>query len=491
MAKITAVIDIGSNSARIAIFKRTSRYGFYLIEEHKSRVRISENSYEAQGYLQKEAIERAICALRGFLKIAHDLGARKIFCVATSAVRDAPNRGDFLALVRSCLGLNIRVISGEKEAFYGAVAAFNLLPYQEGITIDIGGGSCECALIKEGKIVHLSSLNIGTIRLKELFFDKNTSLQQVIEFVQNEIKKLPETLKSHCIFGIGGTIRALSKAIMERAEYPLSTLHAFEYSVAEQQSFFEQIYSARNTDELERLGIDEERFDNIRGGTLIFSLLLLHFGATNVVTSGVGVREGVFLSDLLRNSHFTFPIGFNPSTRSLIDRFCTEDTRSKNIASYSLKLFDTLYLLHEIDETYKFHLKTAAKLLDMGSSLNFYQSNKHSSYFLVNGLNYGYTHRDRILISILVETYASKKVPNIDKYQKFASLTPPYKHIVWLSLILAIAESAAIHLQNVDFKYHNNKLSIATYDDPYLFKESLKKIPLPNNLVIQTDWLEE
>jgi len=52
MAKITAVIDIGSNSARMAVFKKTSRFGFYLLREEKSKVRISEGAYENGGNLQ-------------------------------------------------------------------------------------------------------------------------------------------------------------------------------------------------------------------------------------------------------------------------------------------------------------------------------------------------------------------------------------------------------------------------------------------------------
>ena len=153
MAKITAVIDIGSNSARMAIFKKTSHFGFVLLKEIKSRVRISEGAYENGGNLQDYAIERALNALKEFLLIAKNLKVRKILAVATSAVRDAPNKTYFLSRVRSEVGINIKVIDGVKEAFFGAVAATNLLPYKNGITIDIGGGSTEFALIENGKLL--------------------------------------------------------------------------------------------------------------------------------------------------------------------------------------------------------------------------------------------------------------------------------------------------------------------------------------------------
>ena len=171
MAKITAVIDIGSNSARMAVFKKTSRFGFYLLREEKSKVRISEGAYEHNGELQDFAIERAINSLREYLLIAKSLKARKILCVATSAVRDAPNKSKFLSRVKKELGLNIKVIDGEKEAFFGGVAVANLLFEKNGVSVDIGGGSNELSLIMNRKVEDTATLNLGTVRLKELFFD--------------------------------------------------------------------------------------------------------------------------------------------------------------------------------------------------------------------------------------------------------------------------------------------------------------------------------
>ena len=171
MAKITAIIDIGSNSVRMAIFEKTSHLGFHLLYETKSKVRISESTYAHNGYLQPIPMKRAIYALKDFLHIAKIHKARKILCVATSAVRDAPNKTEFLKLARE-IGLKIKVITGEQEAYFGALSALNLLPYTSGITIDIGGGSTECALIENHKIIDKISLELGTIRLKELFFDK-------------------------------------------------------------------------------------------------------------------------------------------------------------------------------------------------------------------------------------------------------------------------------------------------------------------------------
>ena len=131
MAKRTAVIDIGSNSARMIIIEKTSRFAFHLLHEVKSRVRIAEDAYQNGGELQEGAIHRTVLVLKDFIQIANSYDVRKTLCVATSAVRDAGNKKQFLSLVKKEVGLNIKVISGEKEAYLGGIACANLLPQQD------------------------------------------------------------------------------------------------------------------------------------------------------------------------------------------------------------------------------------------------------------------------------------------------------------------------------------------------------------------------
>ncbi len=95
MAKRVAVIDIGSNSVRLAVYEKTSRFAFHLLNESKSRVRLSENAYQNDGNLQELPMQRTIDALKDFLSIIASYKARKTLCVATSALRDAPNKKSF------------------------------------------------------------------------------------------------------------------------------------------------------------------------------------------------------------------------------------------------------------------------------------------------------------------------------------------------------------------------------------------------------------
>lgn len=486
MAKITAVIDIGSNSARMAIYRKTSRFAFHLIYEVKSKVRISEGCYESGGVLGEEPMNRAICALKEFVQIAKAHKSRKIFCVATSALRDAPNAKVFLDRAKRECNLSVRVIDGKKEALYGGIACANLSHYKDGITIDIGGGSTECALIEDGKILDLISLDIGTIRLKELFFDKQENIQGAIAFVQEQIKSMPVHFKHKRVFGIGGTIRALSKMIMKYKKYPIEEVHGYEVNVAQNLKFFEKI-SQYSLDKLADIGVTPDRIDNIRSGALIFRMFLLHFDAEEIVTSGVGVREGVFLSDLLRGHNNTFPKAFNPSISSIEDRFMLDKKYAEMTRRESLKIFDALFPMHKLDEHCKRLLHTASYLSSIGRILNFYNAGHHGSYFLLNALEYGFSHAERMSICLLVE-YSGRKMPQDENIRHISDMMPKLLSLQWLSFMLALAETLCRSEGNIQIRYEyikSKELRIHSPTDLYLARENIIKLHKPEPLSIE------
>ncbi|MDY3113858.1 MAG: Ppx/GppA phosphatase family protein [Helicobacter sp.] len=480
MAKVTAVIDIGSNSARMAIFEKTSHLGFHLLYEGKSKVRISQNTYAHNGYLQETPMQRAIAALKDFLYIAKLHKARKILCVATSAVRDAPNKAVFLKLARE-IGLKIKVISGESEAYFGAIAALNLLPQKSGLTIDIGGGSTELALIENQKIIDKISLNLGTIRLKELFLDKG-DIKGAKDFIKHILQDLPQQFCHTHIFGIGGSARAISKAVQEHIDYPLDTLHAFSYNFIKHKDFIKKLYLAE-ADELLKLGIKEDRLDSIKGGALIFHTLLNHFSAKEVITSGVGVREGVFLHHLLRNENGHFPHNFNPSVRSLKDRFLKDSalTQAKIKKYLANKLIDATQTHNLIPNDYKNYLSISTELSNIGISLNFYEKNRHTNYILLNGLNYGLTHKDRLIISTLAR-FANKKIP---ESLPFLELLGELNPLRILGFFMSICEILSKNPLPKEFKFNcikeSNGYALEIYHPAlsYLAKENLNKLNLP------------
>ena len=488
MPKRVAIIDIGSNSARMIVVERTSRFGFYLIEEAKSKVRIGEGAYEYGGVLQEIPMQRALNALREFKYIAQNLKAKKILTIATSALRDAPNRTLFKSRVKKELGLDINIIDGETEALLGGIAAANLLPIKDGVTVDIGGGSTELALIKDKRVVDTISLNLGTVRLKELFFDKEKDIKKAIAFIQEALEAVPPHFKNDTVVGIGGTIRAISRAIMIKNNYPLDKLHAFTYDVKEEMKFIDKIITSPVT-KLKKLNIKKDRYDTIKEGSLIFREVLKLLKAKRVVTSAAGIREGLFLKDLLRNSGYRFPPNFEPSVRSIQDRFCLDRKRCRCIYRYSKKLFGVLSEHFDKERKFERELLLASKLLNVGIKIDFEEHHKHSSYIILNDLNYNVTHQEIVTIATLVR-YHKRKLPSKNHLKSFAKLLPDTQIINWLSFILSLAETLNRDLTcpEIDVEFENSMLTIHTPRELYLAKEEIKSLekPAPFAVILKT-----
>ncbi|RXJ55294.1 Ppx/GppA phosphatase family protein [Candidatus Marinarcus aquaticus] len=487
MAKITTVIDIGSNSMRMVVFEKSSRFAFHLLNETKSRVKISEGCYENNGNLQPVPMQRAFDSLKSFLQISKSLKSRKILCVATSALRDAPNSKEFLNRVKNELKLNIKIINGEKEAYYGGTAAVNLLHQNEFVTIDIGGGSTEFCFIKEGKIQDSVSLNIGTVRMKELFFTKNDR-KGAKEYILKEMDKLfirNNEVPSTAV-GIGGTIRALSKTIMNLTEYPLDVLHGFTYKYEKHQSLFKKIIEAEDTDTLKELSIKKDRFDTICEGTFIFDTILKELEIKRVITSGVGVREGVYLTDLLRTSNYRFPANFNPSVKSLLDRYELNSKQTAYFGNNAAKIFDVLKPMHNLDEKYKVFLIIASKLHSIGNTINFYKSNDNTFDFILNGLSYDFLHTSRVIVAHIIK-FSKKTLPKQKDIAAYEELLPSLEDLQWLSFMISLNLSLNQDYSRTKYEYilNSNALIIKADEISYLVQSTLDKIELPSNLELK------
>ena len=487
MSKITTIIDIGSNSMRMVVLEKSSRFAFSLINETKSKVKISEGCYENGGNLQEVPMQRAYEALKSFLNISNALKSRKILCVATSALRDAPNSKIFLNRVKKDLVLNIKIINGEKEAYFGGVATSNLLPDDNFVTVDIGGGSTEFCFVKDGKIKKSISLDVGTVRLKELYFNKN-NLDGAKKYILDSLKKvydLNEEIPSKVV-GIGGSIRFLSKLIMQKNCYPLDAIHGFTYSVKKEEKLFVDILKTKTVEDLERLGVKKDRFDTIKEGTFIFKTILDELDTKTVVTSGVGVREGVYLTDLLRNSNHKFPENFNVSVRSLLDRFQIDAKQSAYVGTNASKIFDVLKPIHNLDEKYKTLLVVASKLHSIGTTLNFYKSNDNAFEFILNGLSYDFFHSSRVIVAYILK-FSKKSLPRQRDLEEYEELLPSLDTMQWLSFMIALNLAVNIDFSRPKVKYVllNNTLHLELPNKSFLVESYIEKLELPQKLFLE------
>lgn len=472
MPKRVAVIDLGSNSARAVIFERTSRLGFFILAEHKIKIRLGEGAYENGGILTKDAMQKSLLAFKKFKTLIGNYKVKRVLCIGTSALRDAPNGTGFIKLVRKQTGIAIRKIDGQTEAYLGAYAAQNLLSdFSQGVTLDIGGGSTELALIKNGKIEKTLSLNLGTVRLKELFFDRGDA-KGLEKYVSSAVARIAEEFCTQNLIVMGGSARALSGAVMSLQNHPLKIVHNFSYDYEKYAPFFVKLMNAKTLD-LAKFPIKKDRYDTIREGAIVFDKIVKRLGAKKVITCGAGVREGAFLNSILRGARL--PKSFNPSLRSLLDRFAPEPSSAPKFAK---ALFCALSPMHGLSEKYIKILQIAASLCEIGRAIGFYAKHETSADMVLGGLNYRTTHKEKALIAAIISMHGRRELGAT--FASLSAILPDSGKLAWLSYILELARLLSENaLKNLEFRFENSTLKISGADNLIMLKGSLKKLAKP------------
>src|SRR6266576_702834 len=217
-----SAIDIGSNSIRQTIADVSPTGVIRVVDEMKAAPRLGAGLYK-KGALSEVAIQNALTTLARMATLANQLGVKRTEVVATSAVRDASNREEFIKLVRSETGLKIRVLRGEDEArlsFRSALAHFDL-GVGRAVVMDIGGGSLELALSADGLVERLISLPLGAIRVTERYLGADMKKKGMLELrkhVRLELRRHLSARHWHAtrIFCSGGTFTSVASIYLAR-----------------------------------------------------------------------------------------------------------------------------------------------------------------------------------------------------------------------------------------------------------------------------------
>jgi len=417
-------------------------------------------------------MQKSLLAFKKFKTLIGNYKVKRVLCIGTSALRDAPNGTEFIKLVRKQTGIAIRKIDGQTEAYLGAYAAQNLLSdFSQGVTLDIGGGSTELALIKNGKIEKTLSLNLGTVRLKELFFDRGDA-KGLEKYVSSAVARIGEEFCTQNLIVMGGSARALSGAVMSLQNHPLKIVHNFSYDYEKYAPFFAKLMSAKTLD-LAKFPIKKDRYDTIREGAIVFDKIVKRLGAKKVITCGAGVREGAFLNSILRGARL--PKNFNPSLRSLLDRFAPEPSSAPKFAK---ALFCALSPIHGLSEKYIKILQIAASLCEIGRAIGFYAKHETSADMVLGGLNYRTTHKEKALIAAIISMHGRRELGAT--FAPLSAILPDSGKLAWLSYILELARLLSENaLKNLEFCFENSTLKISGADNLIMLKGSLKKLAKP------------
>lgn len=262
---------------------------------------------DEKGKLGKKPMLRAIDTLRLFRDIIQSQPIKSVLPLATSAVREATNKDEFLDEVYREAGFRFKVLSEKEEALYSYVGAIRSLQIPNTLFFDIGGGSLEIVHAEGFKIRKVISLPLGALRLTQQFNGENKrfseknykSMKRFISSLLPEKKEMGLG-KDTKLVGVGGVLRALARYDQKISEYPLDKMHNYRMNLKFVASITKQLYKMKYEDIAKISVIGSSRAETIVAGSCVIDTLMEVFGFDNLYVSNHGVREGA-LSIFLEN----------------------------------------------------------------------------------------------------------------------------------------------------------------------------------------------
>jgi exopolyphosphatase / guanosine-5'-triphosphate,3'-diphosphate pyrophosphatase len=304
-----AVIDLGSNSLRLAVFARLGGTLLPLVNE-KVMCGLG-RGIAATGRLNPEGKELAFANLPRFVALARALEVEHLAVIATSAVRDAADGRSFAIEIERLCRIKVDIIDGAAEGRLSARGVLAGIPEAEGIVADLGGGSVELVRVARpaetggGKIGEARSLPIGPLRLAPLGSSKAAA--EKVEEALSSAAMLCEG-RGRTLYLVGGAWRAVARLHMEQARYPLHIIHAYTLARRDALSFLEIVWrqSRKSLDRIRT--ISKKRLEVVPLAALILERLIHCILPQQIAFSAFGLREGYASSFLGEEEGGTDPL---------------------------------------------------------------------------------------------------------------------------------------------------------------------------------------
>ncbi|WP_269513848.1 Ppx/GppA phosphatase family protein [Brevundimonas subvibrioides] len=298
-----AVIDIGSNSVRMVLYRLEGR-AIWTVFNEKVLAGLGRDLPET-GRLSEAGVEMAMTTLRRFAAVLEGVRPAYTFVAATAAVREAEDGPDFCGRVAAETGLQVRVLTGEEEAHYSALGVMAGDPRAEGLAADMGGSSLELIRIGGGKVEPGVTLALGPFSLAD---PKGFDATRLRGTIAERLKPVSKPFSADELHAVGGGWRSLAQLHMEMSGYPLRIVHQYAMS-AEEARGVARFVAQQSRASLDRLpGVSRRRAETLPYAALVLEGLIDALSLKRVVFSAWGLREGLLYETLDRDEPSADPL---------------------------------------------------------------------------------------------------------------------------------------------------------------------------------------
>jgi len=414
-SSVIAAVDLGSNSFHMVVAQ--DQHGqLKVIDRIREMVRLGAG-LNSSGKLSKESKERAIECLQRFGQRLQEMHADSVRVVGTNTLRVAKNSAEFIQRAEEALGHPIQIISGVEEARLIYQGTIHSITGPEGkwLVVDIGGGSTEIIIGKQGEPLLMESVQMGCVVLSEKYFasgelDKKKFKKALVE-AKLQLQPIVSTVKElgwNHVVGTAGTIRTISELMRE---FELSERGITYKGI---NALIAKLQEAEHIDKVNFESLSKERKPVFAGGLVVLKAIFEELDIKKMMISDGGLREGL-LFDLAGRIH-------HQDTRdrtvySLMRRYHVDFKHAANIKTTALHLLEKVSKVWKIDNdiAYQF-LIWAADLHEIGLDISHSKYHRHGAYLLDNSDLMGFSLNEQRLLACLVGNHRRKI--NIESIEK-------------------------------------------------------------------------
>ncbi len=450
-ARTVAVIDIGASAIRLRIAEINTAGHVRTLESLQQAVPLGKDTFTG-GRIQPGTVEECVKILKGFRRIMAEYGVThpdQIRAVATSAVREADNRDQFLDRIYMATEINIEPIEGAEENRLTYIAIQDALkeePYlREGdaLIVDLGGGSTELLLVQEGRVTFANSYRLGSLRIRETLETYRAPAARVRAVLDQHIRRTVEQLHRTVPIKRAASLVAVSGDAQFAASL-LSPLWASKrMDVLDFKPFtaLADKLAVMSVDDLVRkYRIPYQEAETLGAALLAYVQIARMFDVKNILVPKASLRDGL-IEEMAAVGAWTdeFATQAAHSATTLAEKYQIDRRHAEHVAAMCVQLFRELQPEHQLDNRYELLLRIDALLHEIGGFISDRSHHKHSMYLILNSDLFGLNRKDTTLIA-LVARYHRRATPR-PYHEEFQSLDREGRiAVVKMAAILRVAD---------------------------------------------------
>jgi exopolyphosphatase / guanosine-5'-triphosphate,3'-diphosphate pyrophosphatase len=428
-----AVIDVGTTSIRMAVAEVREGGEIRLLEALSQAVSLGKDTFTT-GFISAGTTEQCVRVLRSYRRVLDEyklFDPTRLRVVATSAVREAVNRLTFLDRVFSATGFQMEPID---EAEANRITYLGVLPFLQSepeldaarcVVAEIGGGSTELLVVRQGDVTYSHSYRLGSLRLREMLEKYRTPSGSARKIMERQIGRVVDQIARAVprgadlrLVALGGEVRfAASQIVPGYDPQEVSRIPVAGFAV-----LTDEILAFSEDELIQEYHLAVPDAETLGPGLLSYLKLAQGLGVDEIHVANVNLRDGLLL-DIAAAGAWAAQAGRQVihSAVELGRKFGFDEAHGRHVAGLSGKLFAQLQGEHRLDNRYDLVLTIAALLHEIGLYVGTSGYHKHSMYLILNSDLFGLSRKDLTLVSLIA------------RYHRRASPKPTHQGIAALS----------------------------------------------------------